>query len=150
MDKYFQICEECLFLRKYLYGRMQELSLHIDTIEPTLPGSVLKLVGRPQAVTPLDTSKTEAVALKRACCPEAEELHAKQMLYDALSEARNSRTNIDNAFVKFYYDKELPSNRVKSKLGIDSMTFHNMKRRVIRSTWLHVKHLRHVLDLAIQ
>ncbi len=144
-----RLTEECLYIRKYLYGRMQELAIIIEALMPQAPGSVLKMIGRPVAKTPIDTSETERWGIIRACCCEAEELSAKQELYNALQGVKNDLSWVERTLVRFLYDQELQPRTVKHKMGIDHKSYYMLRQKVLRTTWKRIRHIEK-LDLAVQ
>jgi len=142
--------EECLYVNKYLYGRIQELDIEMDCIFPPGPGSVLKIVGIPVAKNPLDTSQTEEWGIRRATCKEAVELDSKLKLYHAL---RDLTTHLQEKEYELYtlkYYKEYPVPKVKSLLEIDHQTYYTIRQSLIRKTWKKIKDLDFVVELAVQ
>lgn len=148
-DREIRISEECLYMRKYLYGRIAELDIELETKLPQLPGSVLKMVGKPVAKTPLDTSQTESWGIYRATCREAVELSAKRRLHSILKDFKGELIFPENEFVKLKYEKELPPKRVKENMGITHTEYYTIRLRVLRNLWKVIRNINDI-ENAIQ
>ncbi len=143
-----RLTEECLYARKFLYGKMQELAIALDAMVPKSPGSVLKMIGRPMAKTPMDTSETEHWGMLRATCGEAQELDAKLELYRTLETLRVKRLEPDSTLVKLLYDKERPPDIVKREMSINDRNYYMIRQRVLRQVWQKVRDIKKI-DLAV-
>ncbi len=144
-----RLVEECLYVRKELYGKMQELAIIVDSLMPKLPGSVLKMVGRPVAKNPFDTSETEHWGILRATCQEAQELEAKANLWYILKEFRANLGQSDREFIVLRYDKELPPASVQDRLRICSTEYYNTRMRLLRQLWKSIEPLTETIDAAV-
>ena len=144
------LAEECLYMRKYLLGKISELEIVVDTMLPPSPGSVLKMVGRPVAKTPMDTSKTELWGIIRACCIEAEELSAKRELLTAVETAKRHLKIEERAIVYHQYEKEKPAYMVRRDLNLKPRQYNSLRARLLRNVWQHVGRNGYNLDLALQ
>ncbi len=145
-----RLCEECLYVRKHLPRRIVDLEVYIDSIMPPSPGSVLKLVGRPVAKTPLDTSQTERWALKRACCEEAEELTAKRELHARLGQFVGELKGKEAQFVRLVYDRELPVQSVVRELGVAYRTYSRLKQRIVVRAWDRLRDMNGQIELGVK
>lgn len=125
--------ELCLYMYKYLPSRISQLEIAIDEMEPALPGSVLKIVGRPQAKTPLDTSATERLGIAIATCQEAEELSAKRHLREVLTEWQYTLSDKDLSIAEMVYGKELSLRRASQRLGLPFETCRRRKGYIVLS-----------------
>lgn len=145
-----RICEECLYIHKDLPRRIADLEAYIDSIMPVLPGSVLKLVGRPVAKTPLDTSQVERWAIKRATCNEAAELSAKKLLYERLNGFLGGLREKEARFVRLVYDREIPTRSVVKDLGITYRTYYRTRKSVLIKSWEDIGDLENILELGVK
>ena len=146
----FRLCEECLFIRKHLPRRIVDLEIYIESIMPPLPGSVLKLVGRPVAKNPFDTSQTERWAIKRACCEEAAELSAKRELHYQLDQFIGELKGKEAQFVRLVYDRELPVQSVVRELGIVYRTYSRLRQKVVIKVWDRLKSMNGQIELGVK
>ena len=145
-----RLCEECLYIKKHLPRRIADLEAYIDSIMPVTPGSVLKLVGRPVAKNPLDTSQTERWAIKRATCNEAAELTAKKLLSERLTCFLGSLREKDSRFVRLVYDRELPAQSVVREIDITYRTYYRTRKSVIIKAWEEIGDLENMLELGVK
>jgi hypothetical protein len=145
-----RLAEECLYMRKYLYGRMQELCIVIDSIMPQGPGSVLKIVGKPVAKTPIDTSETEKWGILRATCREAVELEAKMKLFNEIATFRSGLNDQEKEMIGLLYEKEYPVVKVKTMMGLSHKSYHALRMKVLRCLWRRIYYLgEEVLESAV-
>lgn len=126
-----QQCEECLFAYKYLPRKMLELEIELSSKFPRTPGSVLKMVGRPVAKTPMDSSQTEQWGIYRATCRQAEELSAKRWLRQVLTDYQHDVTPTEKEILYWRYGKELPDARAIDKSGIPRRTYFRVKKQML-------------------
>jgi hypothetical protein len=145
-----RITEACLYSAKELPRRIGDLQAHVDAIMPPLPGSVLKLVGRPVAKTPVDTSQTERWGIRRACCPEAEELAVKLWLWHRLQEFKSDLGVKEKEFIALKYDHEKPTKSIVREMGITERKYYHLKDRVVRKLWQYVQHRNGELEVGVQ
>jgi hypothetical protein len=145
-----RITEECLYSAKNLPRRIGDLQSHVDSIMPPLPGSVLKLVGRPVAKTPLDTSQTERWAIRRACCPEAEELAVKVWLWHRLQEFKSDLSIKEKEFIALKYDHEKPTKSVVREMGITERKYYRIRQNVVGQLWQQIRQKDGELEVAVQ
>ena len=142
------LVEECLYAHKYMTVRIGDLEALISAIMPPLPGSVLKMVGRPVAKTPFDTSQTERWGLRRATCSEAEEALAKKWVVTRLTTLKTELGPLESEYVRLLYDKELPARTVIRKMGLQERQFYRIRKRVLQKAWVYLHSIRHLLELA--
>jgi len=133
-----RLIEECLYVRKYLRPRIKVLNNILKYMLPQLPGSVLKMVGKPVAKNPFDTSITERYGISRAECDEAIELSAKMILYNSLLIVK-SMPDPDYTFVKYKYDKEYSTGKVKDLMQLDHIQYNTIRIRVLRKVWERIR-----------
>jgi hypothetical protein len=145
-----RITEACLYSAKELPRRIGDLQAHIDSIMPPLPGSVLKLAGRPVAKTPVDTSQTERWGIRRACCPEAEELAVKCHLYEKISEFISELRGRELEFVKLAYYMEFPPRKVSREMGMSERNYYLVRGKVLYRAWQHLKGIDDMLEVAVR
>ncbi len=144
-----RVAEECLYARKYLYGRCMELSIAMETMFPQLPGSIMKMIGKPQAKTPQYTSETERWGIIRATCDEAVELDAKTWLMNTLKTFKAGLSREDHQFIRYLYEKEHQPARVQSLLRINSQTYYTTRLRLLRKLWQELREHEDILDIAV-
>ena len=144
-----RLTEEALYAVKYLPRRIDELELAMEDVLPQSPGSVLKMVGRPVAKTPFDTSQTEAWGIRRATCNEAIELQAKKNLNETLRQWVDCLPHSDQSFVTLTYGQELPRRRVVRELGITDRQYYRIRERVVRTAWEEIRGLNGVIEMAV-
>jgi len=133
-----KITESCLFVHKYLYGRIMELKVELDAMDPQLPGSILKMYGRPVAKAPGDPNITEQFALMKVTSPQARELEAKSELKETLDRVIHAMTDEEQQFVRLAYKKELPRDSVIRKMELNRRRYYDLRERVLHKTWKEV------------
>lgn len=142
------VTEECLYSKKYMRDKMTRLEIIIDNMLPTLPGSVLKLTGKPVAKNPFDTSITERCGIMRADCDEARELSCKLKLYSILETLINLAPKIDKQFIYYKYEKVYSTRKVKDMMQLDHIQYNTIRIRVLRRLWHSLKHFDNI-ELAL-
>ncbi len=144
-----RLSEECLYAAKNLARRIGDLEAYMESVVPPSPGSVLKMVGRPVAKTPFDTSITERWAIRRVCCDEAVELEVKVWLYRELCEFRRKLTPVESEFVKLCYDHEMPPKSVTRRMGVNDRQYYRIRQRVIERFWDQIRGRERLLETAV-
>lgn len=144
-----RICEEALYSIKYLPGQIEALRIEVDSMLPQTPGSILKMTGRVVAKSPFDTSETEDWGIKRVISREGQELAAKQELNTVLRQWASELTEEDSRFVRLVYGKEWPRHTVIRELGITPRQYYRIRERILQQVWWRIKHLMHIMDMAV-
>jgi len=142
--------EEALYMHKYLFGRIAELEIHVNAMLPTMPGSVLKMVGRPVAKTPMDTSETEQWGIIRATCEEAIEMDAKGKLKRKLDKFKSKLPDRERALVHELYDREQRPIRVRQNVGLTEREYHTMRQRILRKLCAQLQDVEDVFEIAVK
>ena len=145
-----RIAEECLYTAKYLPKRIGDLQAYMRSVVPPSPGSVLKMVGRPVAKTPFDTSITERWAIRRACCDEAMELEAKMCLWYRLREFKAGLEGKEKEFVLLKYEKEKPVWSIVKEMGISERKYYRIRQDVVKQLWYQIRDMNGKIEIAVQ
>jgi hypothetical protein len=144
--------EEALFVYKLLPKQIAQLEIEMDCIFPPSPGSVLKMVGRPQAKAPQDTSQTESWGIHRATCQTAILLAAKILLRSALRGMAPLLSVREKEYVYLKYGKELHRLQVQRRMNIGSSGYYFLNKQVISKAEavISLNLSPQMLDLALQ
>ena len=149
-DRQIRQAEEALYMHKYLFGRISALQIEIESIVPTMPGSVLKMVGRPVAKTPMDTSETERWGIIRATCKEGIEICAKEGLKKKLDAFKKTLSKEELNLIKELYDREQRPARVRERLNLSSREYYTIRQRILRKLWPYIEEVEDVFEIAVK
>jgi hypothetical protein len=144
--------EEALFVYKFLPKQIAQLEIEMDCIFPPSPGSVLKMVGRPQAKAPQDTSQTESWGIHRATCQIAILLAAKILLRESLRGLQQQLSTKEQDFVHLKYGKELHRFQVQRRMRFDYNGYRYINKIIIEKATnvIALNMNSDLLELAIQ
>jgi hypothetical protein len=145
-----KLVEECFYAKKYIPGKMRALAEILDDMFPQTSNSVVKMIGKPHAKTPLDTSVTERWGIKRATCDEAMEYEAKRKLLKHIKLIMDMLTIQEVLLVNCKYDREMSIYEIMRELHVSRATYFRLKNSALNKAWGYLRLIEKELKTAIK